>query len=312
MPREQRSKRRVARAPARAKGEKPPVKTGADPAPRAGAIGRPFTIFDIGVATDAGAQAHYADPEYYSRTYRDRRHDIDYYVRLARRSAGPVLEYGIGNGRVALHVARAGVEIEGIDLCQAMLDDFEERLSNEPKAVRSRVRLHHGDMRTTRLDKRFKLAIAPFNAFLHLYDRRDVQAFLEGVREHLEPEGRLVFDFSIPEPADLARNPERDFTAPDLADTETGERVRYSERFEYDPLRQLLLVRMRYTPEDPSRAFEVPLTHRQFFPREMEALLHYNGFEDILFTADFTDQPADRSVDSIVVSCRPTRRATGP
>ncbi len=48
----------------------------------------------------------------------------------------------------------------------------------------------------------------------------------------------------------------------------------------------------------------MPLTHRQFFPREVEALLHYNGFSDIFFTADFTDQPADQWVDSMVVSCR--------
>lgn len=259
----------------------------------------------MGRAGDAGAQAHYADPRHYAAVYGDRRHDVDYYVRLARGAGGPVLEYGVGNGRVALHVARAGVSVVGVDLSRSMLADFERRLATEPPSLRARVRLVHGDMREVRLEERFPLVIAPFNAILHLYDRRDVQAFLEGVRHHLLPEGRLVFDFSIPEPADLARRPDRDYPAPDLVDPETGLPVHYSERFEYDPLRQLLLVRMRYTVEGSERSFEIPLTHRQFFPREMEALLHYNGFEDVLFTADFTDQPADRDVDSIVVSCRP-------
>jgi SAM-dependent methyltransferase len=285
----------------------------ADPAPTAGAIGREYTIFDVGRAGDAGAQSHYADPLHYAHTYGDRRHDIDYYVRLARRSGGPMLEYGVGNGRIALHVARAGVQVEGVDLSRPMLDDFARRLANEPKSVRARVKLHHGDMREVRLEQRFPLVIAPFNAFLHLYDRRDVEAFLEGVRSHLLPSGNFAFDFSVPQPEDLARSPDRDYAAPDLVDPTTNEPVRYSERFEYDPLRQLLLVRMRYTPAGGAaaarkagggRSFEIPLTHRQFFPREMEALLHYNGFEHILFTADFTDQPADRSVDSIVVSCR--------
>lgn len=275
-----------------------------DPAPRTGAVDRPFTIFDLGVAGDAGAQAHYADPLHYTRTYRDRRHDVDYYVRLARRSGGPVLEYGVGNGRIALHVARASVDVEGIDLSRAMLDDFERRLENEPKSIRARIRLHHGDMRAVRLGRRFPLVIAPFNVFLHLYDRRDVEAFLACVREHLLPDGRFVFDFSIPDVADLARDPDQEYPGPDLVDGRTQELVRYAERFEYDPLRQLLLVRMRYTRSSTGQTFEIPLTHRQFFPREMEALLHYNGFDTILFTADFTDQPADRSVDSIVVSCR--------
>lgn len=280
-----------------------------DIAPTAGGLDREATIFDFGYAGDPGASAHYADPRYYSTTYGDRRHDVAYYVQLARRNGGPVLEYGVGNGRVALHVARAGLAIEGIDLSSAMLGDFAERLGHEPMQVQKRVRLHQDDMRTARLGRRFPLVIAPFNAFLHLYDRRDVEAFLAGVREHLTDDGRFVFDFSVPQPEDLCRKPERGYPAPALCHPETGETVKYQERFEYDPLRQLLLVRMEFSPER-AQSFTVPLTHRQYFPREMEALLHYNGFEQILFTADFTDLAADASVDSIVVNCR--RRSEGP
>lgn len=283
-------------------------KRAADAAPRAGGTSEPFTIRDFGYAGDAGAQAHYADPAYYSHTYRDRRHDVDYYVRLARRAAGPVLEYGVGNGRVALHVARAGVEVVGVDLARPMLDDFGRRLAHEPKAIRDRVTLHEGDMRSVRLDRKFALVTAPFNAILHLYERRDLEAFLSCVRAHLAPQATFVFDFSIPQPADLARDPERTFPAPALVHPETGARVGYTERFEYDPLRQLLLVRMQFTPDDGSPAYVVPLTHRQYFPREMAALLHYNGFAEVLFTADFTDLAADRWVDSIVVQCRQEAR----
>ena len=96
------------------------------------------TIRDFGAAGDDGAKGHYEDPAYYAKTYKDRRHDIDYYVRLARQSKGPVLEYGVGNGRIGLHVARAGVELFGVDLSRPMLDDFEARLKLEPKQVRSR------------------------------------------------------------------------------------------------------------------------------------------------------------------------------
>jgi len=274
-----------------------------DPSPRAGALGSPFTIYDLGAAGDAGAQAHYADPRYYSHAYDARRHDVEYYVRKARSSGGPVLEYGVGNGRVALPIARAKVAVTGVDLSRPMLDDLRERLAREPPALRARVTLHHGDMRHVRLNRRFALVLAPFNAVLHLYTRSDLEAFLAGVREHLAPGARFLFDFSVPAPQDLARDPERAYAAPDLVDFETGEEVHYCERFEYDPLRQLLLVRTEFSPERTA-PFTVPLTHRQYFPREMEALLHYNGFEEILFTADFTDQAADRSVDSIVVSCR--------
>ncbi len=284
-----------------------PAPKAEDVAPRAGRVTRAFSIFDLGRAGDAGASAHYQDPAYYTLTYRDRRHDVDYYVQKARLSRGPVLEYGVGNGRIGLHIARANVELYGVDLAQPMLQDFTRRLGNEPPAVRARVHLHEGDMRELRLERRFPLVLAPFNVLLHLYDRRDVEAFLARVREHLSDDGYFMFDFSVPEPADLARDPERIYPAPPLLHPETGELVNYAERFEYDPLRQLLLVRLDFTPQSGSTAFTIPLTHRQYFPREVEALLHYNGFEEILFTADFTDQPADRYVDSMVVRCKKRR-----
>jgi SAM-dependent methyltransferase len=265
------------------------------------------TIKDFGAAADDGARGHYDDPAYYSKTYKDRRHDVDYYVRLARESKGPVLEYGVGNGRIALHVARAGIPVFGVDLSRPMLDDFEQRLKLEPKQVRARVSLAQGDMRSYALGKRVPLVYAPFNCFLHLYTRQDVEAFLTRVRAHLAPGGRFVFDFSVPHGEDLSRDPERSYGSPRIRHPTTGELVRYAERFEYDRLRQLLLIWMEFEPEEGGKSWQVPLTHRQFFPREVEALLHYNGFTDILFTADFTDQPADQWVDSMVVSCRPTK-----
>ena len=158
-------------------------------------------------------------------------------------------------------------------------------------------------MRELSLGRRFALVIAPFNCILHLYDRSDVEAFFARVREHLAPDARFVFDFSVPAGEDLCRDPERSFGAPRIRHPSTGELVRYAERFEYDRLRQLLLVWMEFTPESGKKPWKVPLTHRQFFPREMEALLHYNGFTDIFFTADFSDHAADQYVDSIVVSC---------
>ncbi len=272
------------------------------------------TIRDFGAAGDDGAKGHYEDPAYYTKTYKDRRHDVDYYVRLARQSKGPVLEYGVGNGRIALHVARAGVQVFGVDLSQPMLDDFEGRLALEPKQVRARVSLARGDMREYRLGKRVPLVYAPFNCFLHLYTRAVVEAFLARVRAHLTPGGRFVFDFSVPHGEDLSRDPERSYGSPKIRHPSTGELVKYAERFEYDRLRQLLLIWMEFEPEAGGKAWKVPLTHRQFFPREVEALLHYNGFADIFFTADFTDLPADQWVDSMVVSCRvaPAARRKSP
>ncbi len=147
---------------------------------------------------EAGSLAHYEDPAYYTSTYADRVADVAYYVALARSSGGPVLEYGVGNGRVALPIARHGVEVVGVDHSAPMLADLRERLAREPADVRSRVRAARGDMRRAKLGRRFPLVLATFNTALHLYTRDDVERFLARVREHLTPRGRFVVDLSMP------------------------------------------------------------------------------------------------------------------
>lgn len=248
----------------------------------------------------AGARAHYDDPAYYTHSYSQRIDDTQMYVDLAVKSGGPVLEIGIGNGRIALPIARHGIEITGIDHSRPMLADLRRRLRRESKEVRSRVKAVHGDMRRLRLKKRFPLVITTFNTALHLYERPDVEAFLACVRSHLTPRGRLVVDMSVPMPADLAREPSKAYRTPRFRHPTEGI-VRYEERFDYDRARQILFVAMSFQPiAEPEREFMTPLAHRQFFPREWEALLHYNGFEATELYGDFHGGPFDRTSDVMV------------
>jgi len=267
-------------------------------------------LTSLGRAADAGAAAHYADPDYYDRAYRRRRDDVAYYVRMGRLLGGPVLEYGVGTGRIALELARAGIDVTGVDLSEEMLGALRARLERQNAAVRERVRVVHGDMRTVRLKRRFPLVIAAFNTFLHLYDRPDVEQFLARVKDHLTPNGRFVFDVSVPHADYLGADPARRFGTPPFRHPARGI-VRYNERFDYDPIRQVLLMKMEFNPVDGTPGWVVPLTHRQFFPQELEALLHYNGFVDIVMSADFTDGSPATATDSLVVSCRKRRSLAG-
>ncbi|MCA9628790.1 MAG: class I SAM-dependent methyltransferase, partial [Myxococcales bacterium] len=131
-------------------------------------------LAQLGHAGDFGALAHYADPAYYAKAYRSRRQDVAYYVALAERVGGPLLEYAIGDGRVALPLARAGHEVWGVDLSAPMLAALEQRLSKETPEVRRRLHLARGDMRRWRTRRRFPLIISAFNSVLHLYTRDDV------------------------------------------------------------------------------------------------------------------------------------------
>jgi SAM-dependent methyltransferase len=214
----------------------------------------------------AGTRAHYEDPSYYARTYARRKDDVAFYVARAATVRGSVLEYGCGNGRITLPMARAGARVVGVDL---------------------------------------SAPICPFNALLHLYERPDVEAFLARVRAHLAPRGSFVFDISVPDPGELARSPERLYRTRPFVYPGVG-KVRYGERFDYDPLRQVLFVSMEFEPMNGSPPFMTPLAHRQFYPRELEALLHYAGFEVTEWIGDF-DGRATTTTRQLAVVARVRR-----
>jgi hypothetical protein len=84
--------------------------------------------------------------------------------------------------------------------------------------------------------------------------------------------------------------------------------VGYRETFDYDRVRQILFVSMCFEPKTKGKKpFMVPLAHRQYFPREWEALLHYNGFETVAIEGDFDGAPLEQESDTMVFHARRRR-----
>ncbi|MFO8036659.1 MAG: class I SAM-dependent methyltransferase [Anaerolineales bacterium] len=124
--------------------------------------------------------------------------DIDFYLEVARELGGPVLELGCGTGRICMPIARAGVDIVGLDLSEHMLDTCRGKLSKEPHAGQDRVRLIRDDMQDFNLDQDFSLVITPFRSFQHLLTVEDQLACLDSVRRHLAEGGTSILDIFNP------------------------------------------------------------------------------------------------------------------
>ena len=131
------------------------------------------------------------------------RRDAEFYFAQAVKSGGPALELGCGTGRVLLPIARAGIEITGVDASELMLGKLREKLQREPPEVQSRVKLAQAEMTNFDLGRKFALITIPFRPFQHLIRVEDEMQCLEQVRKHLAPRGQLVFDIFNPDPSRL-------------------------------------------------------------------------------------------------------------
>ena len=126
--------------------------------------------------------------------------DVAFYVEEAVRSGGPVLELGVGTGRIAVPIAAAGVPVVGVDLSEGMLGVARERA----EAAGVEVDLRQGDMRDPPVGGTFPLVVIPFRSLLHMETDDDRRAVLRVVARLLQPAGRFVFDVFAPGPDDIA------------------------------------------------------------------------------------------------------------
>ena len=53
--------------------------------------------------------------------------DVDFYVRRAQAVRGPIVELGVGTGRIAIPTAEAGQSVIGVDVSPAMLAEARRR-----------------------------------------------------------------------------------------------------------------------------------------------------------------------------------------
>ena len=129
--------------------------------------------------------------ELFDLDYGDFDDDLPFYENLARRCDGPILELGVGTGRVAIPLARAGFEVWGIDTSETMLARARCKVGAEQA---EKLHLLSGDMRDFDLGRVFALIFAGQGAFHHLLTKDDQLACLRCVVRHLAPGGTFVCD----------------------------------------------------------------------------------------------------------------------
>jgi SAM-dependent methyltransferase len=158
--------------------------------------------------------------------------DVPFYVEEAVRSGGPVLELGVGTGRIAVPIAAAGVPVVGVDLSAGMLEVARERAALA--GVELDLRL--GDMREPPVEGEFPLVICPFRSLLHLETDADRRLALRAVARRLaRGHGRFVFDVFTPDADDIAETHGR------WLEREPG----IWERADWDVATRTLILRLR-------------------------------------------------------------------
>jgi SAM-dependent methyltransferase len=229
--------------------------------------------------TQFSAYIEYTDAEEYDRENGLTGPELPFYEELAREVGGPILDLACGTGFLTIPLAELGYVVTGVDLAPEMLDHARSKAGALP------IRWVHADCRTLDLGEQFRLVTLTGNAFQEFRTRGDQEGLLGTVRRHLAPGGLFGFELRFPRPSAL-------LTPAALAgewSKETvwrrftnarGQIVTVSTLQRYDAVHQTMeyVLHRRWMEQGRAHVRTERAAYRFVFPREMEALLHYNGF----------------------------------
>jgi len=194
--------------------------------------------------------------------------------------AGPVLELGIGTGRIALPLAARGVDVHGVDASAEMV----ARLRGKPGGAAIPVTM--GDFARVPVEGTYSLIFVAFNTFFALLTQDDQVGCLREVASRLAPGGAFVLSAFVPDPSRFDRGQRVDAT---LVETD---RV-LLEAARHDPVAQTVTATHIVLAEGGTRIYPVKL--RYAWPSELDVMARlaglrlrdrFGGWEREPFTAE--------------------------
>ena len=190
---------------------------------------------------------------------------VDALAKLA--GEGPVLELGIGTGRVALPLAARGVEVHGIDASEAIVAKMRAKPGGETIPVTiadfSAFSIAGGEQ-----DKKFKLVYVVFNTLFQATSQEAQVHCFRSVAAHLADDGVFLVEAFVPDPMRFTRNQnisagrvESDLVSIDIS--------------RHNPVNQLVLSQHLFIDESGIKLY--PVQVRYSWPSELDLMAQLAG-----------------------------------
>lgn len=219
--------------------------------------------------------------------------NLPFYVAEYLNTAGPVVELGVGSGRIAVEAARQGKAITGVDNSAQMLRLCRERA--EAAGVGHLVTLVQADMRDFTLPEPAQLITIPFHSIGHLVSLEDKRAALRRIYDQLAEGGRFVFDFFVFDPEYVRYRSGLASLRAEYTDAATGHDVLLWVAVRHDLEKQeMRIITWADELDDEGVVLERryrPLSFSWIDPDQARELLEGTGFEVEAVYGDFERGP---------------------
>jgi len=234
--------------------------------------------------------------------------EAEFYLQQTVAADGPVLEIGVGTGRIAIPAAAAGAEVFGVDASPEMLAVAENKAAAQSPLSGS-LTLARADMRTLDLGRKdFALVTIPARTLLLATLYEEQLDTLCCAARHLRPGGRLIFNVFNPAPDLLFDESDDPIEIGEAVDPSTARRFRLSAVNRFDTEMQIndgtqVVEEITGDGQFVERA-RLTVRLRYLFPFEVFEMLEETGLvvEDLL--GSFDGSEFDEDSDEVIFVVR--------
>jgi SAM-dependent methyltransferase len=249
----------------------------------------------------------YKYPENFARFYDQIYHNVrdsvdsEYFLNEISFTKGKILEVGVGTGRLFMNALDRGADIHGLDISESMLNLLRKKLKKdqlERIGLQNVVDFH--------FDFKFDLILAPFRVMMHVLEKEEQLKAINNVYDHLETNGKFIFDVFVPDPAYLKKGFDNftDFEG----EYQKGKKVKRVVSSFPDLINQIIQVKfhLEWDEDDKVKSEDWTSPLRFFFRFELEHLIERSKFKEYKILGDYKGNFLNKESKEFIVVCKKT------
>jgi len=237
---------------------------------------------------------------FYDLIYHQQRDGVDneYFLNEIVQTKGKILELGVGTGRLFVNALKEGADIYGIDISQSMLEVLKKKLTRDQH---NRISLQN--IIDFSFDFKFDLIIAPFRVVMHLLEKEKQIRAINNVFEHLNENGRFIFDVFVPDLSQLINGIDNytDFEG----EYDYGRIIKRTISTKPDLINQIIHIKFRleWNEDNELKHDEWNMSLRFFFRYELEHLVERSHFNRYKILGDYQGNELNQKSNDFIIVC---------
>jgi SAM-dependent methyltransferase len=223
--------------------------------------------------------------------------ELAWYMEYALQANGPILEPMCGTGRYIIPMLEKGLDVEGFDASEHMLQTLAQKCAQ--KNITPTMR--HCFFQEFNSERRYAFIFVPSGSFGLITNLDDVKHCLQVVHAHLAPQGKFVFEVDTPQAITATLNEwnRSTYTKSD------GTQIIGHQRPAYNTKTQIITITCHYEHKQSTEllASQSEKIQLRLYKRyEIDALLREFGFSFVTYKAHHKI-PANEFDSTLVYEC---------